>query len=254
MQEQTISTTPPSFETAPDPTLAPKPTKNWVVPTVFSLVGILVASALFFLGIQIGNNQQQDQRPVVALPVSSPTDITVDSTIPSVPTEAIDPKADWEIYTSPEIGSYVTPFQIAYPANWSIDEKVNSEEPKSLTLLLSKSKNETIEITQGQGGGGTCVYYDDTDYLTFDGMGRFFSSYEQLEKPALWRISHPKEEGETTLVVCEKTSDEYNRYIDGTRIGWVSIDVQSESSMQEVRSILETIVFKPTSNTRTLFD
>lgn len=101
------------------------------------------------------------------------------------------------------------------------------------------------------GGGGTCVYYNDSDYTSFDGMGQFFSSYNQLNKPTLWRISQYKDKNETSHVVCEKTKD---RYIDGTRIGWISVNIKSETSMQEVKSILENIVFKPTSKTKTLFD
>lgn len=162
-----------------------------------------------------------------------------------------DQTTDWKTYNSPEIGDYVSPFQLSYPPTWTINQKLTSEEPKSLTLTLTNLNNETIKILQGMGGGGTCVYYNDSDYTSFDGMGQYFSSYNQLNTPALWRISQFKDKNETSHVVCEKTKE---RYIDGTRIGWISVNIKSETSMQEVKSILEKIVFKPTSKTKTLFD
>src|SRR3989344_1976481 len=145
---------------------------------------------------------------------------------------------DWKTYNSPEIGDYISPFQINYPSGWKIKEALLSEEPKSLTLTLTNSKNETIEILQGAGGGGTCLYYDDSDYEAYMGTGQQYSSYLQINQPAEWRISQFKLNNKATHAVCEKSKE---RYMETTRIGWIEINIESESSMQEVKSILEKI-------------
>ncbi len=159
--------------------------------------------------------------------------------------------SNWEIYNSPEVGDYLSPFQLTYPPSWTIKEQLISEEPKSLILTLTNTNSEIIKILQGTGGGGSCIYYDDLDYTTFEGAGEFYSSYVQLNKPALWRISQNKDKNIISRVVCEKTQ---KRYIDGTKIGWISIDIKSEATLQEIKSILEKIILKPTAKTKTLFD
>lgn len=216
------------------------PPKNWPKIPLFILLELIVIATSVFIGIQIGRNQIINQQ-TAANPITSS----------ATPNSTTNPTSDWKIYNSPEIDDYVSPFQLSYPPAWTIEQKLNSEEPKSLTLTLTNSNNETIKILQGMGGGGACVYYDDADYASYEGAGQFFSSYNQLYKPALWRISQFKDKSETSHVVCEKTND---RYIDGTRIGWISVNIKSETSMQEVKLILENIVFKPTSKTKTLFD
>ncbi len=167
----------------------------------------------------------------------------------SIQTEDV---SNWKIYNSPETGNYISPFQINYPSSWTAKEQLVSAEPtKSLTLILTNQNGETITITQGVGGGGNCIYYDDVDYTTFMGAGKFFSSYIQLSKPNFWRISEPKDSSDKSYIVCGKTKE---RYIDTTEIGWINIKTESETTLQEVKSILETIVFKPTPETITLFD
>lgn len=209
-----------------------------IILAVIEVVTILVASYFAYQFIQLKKQVSTNQ------PAPVPTITEQASPTPDV-------TANWKQYISPEIGDYVSPFQISYPPTWTIEEKLTSEEPKSLTLSLKNSANETIKITQGMGGGGSCIYSDDPDYTNFEGMGQFYSSYIQLNKPALWRISLNKDKTILSRTICEKTK---TRYIDSTRIGWISVDVKSEASIQEVKTILETTVFKPTSRTKTLFD
>ncbi len=249
MQEQTQSTEPIVSQTSDIPVTPAKSNRSLVVG--FAIVAILLVAGSVFAGIQIGKKQTPTQQPITAQETTSPTQLVVSPTVQPTANITTNPIADWKIYNSPEIGDYVSPFQLRYPLSWTINQKLTSEEPKSLTVTLTNSNNETIQISQGMGGGGTCVYDSDSDYATFDGMGQFFSSYTQLDKPTLWRISQYKDKNETSHVVCEKSKD---RYIDGTRIGWISVNIQSEASMQEVTSILENIVFKPSSETDTLFD
>ena len=223
---------------------------------------VILLSVLLFLSVLIaGFFAYQTQRLVAELRMKNEElrNVAVATTEPTIePVATSDPTADlsraqtkdWKTYISPEIGDYVSPFQLSYPSTWVVDQKLISEEPKSLTLALTNSKNETIKISQGMGGGGSCIFYDDSDYTTYEGMGRFFSSYNQLNKPAFWRVSTSKDVNEKTKIVCEKTKD---RYIDTTRIGWISIDLKSDETMSEAKLILEKIVFKPTATTKTLF-
>lgn len=157
---------------------------------------------------------------------------------------------------SKNIGTYVSPkikypFEISYPSNWTVEESLVEKEPNALTLTLTNQNEEMIQIIQGEGGGGSCVYYDDADYETFEGMGRFFSSYTELKKPSNWRISQPKDQNIKELTVCEKSK---TRYFDITRIGWISININSEESLEEITSILESVVIKPTVEKHIIFD
>ncbi len=219
---------------------------NWLKILLFILLGMVVIVMLVIVVIQIGKNQKVNPQPTV-----SPTTTPAQTELNLPPQPTTDPAPAWKIYNSPEIGNYVSPFQLSYLSTWTIEQKLTSEEPKSLTLTLANSNNETIRIIQGIGGGGNCIYYDDPDYTSYKGAGRLFTSYAQLNKPALWRISKPKSLNETSYVVCEKTK---GRYIDETRIGWIDINIKSGESLQEIMSILEKIIFKPTPNTKTLFD
>lgn len=123
-------------------------------------------------------------------------------------------------------------------------------DPKGLNVTLVNQYGDIIVITQENGLAGTCVYYDDPDYTNFSGTGLYYISYTQLDKPAPWRISKNKDTSTSFQTVCEKYKDQ--RYITLTRIGWVG--VKSVSSNNAIKSILESIVLKPTAVTKTIFD
>lgn len=238
----------PTVPTPPQPVAPPVPatlSKNnnflAILLSVFLAITLLIGGYLFLQVQGLTKQLAQLQVQPTATPLST-----------EIPSPTTDPTANWKTYNSPEIGDYFSPFQISYPPSWSIEEQLTSEEPKSLALTLTNTNSgELVVILQAPGGGGNCIYYDDPDYTTFEGMGEFFSSYIQLNKPTLWRIGRPKDNNETSYVICEKTKE---RYINGTRIGWIDIHIKSESTLQEFKSILEKIVFKPTAKTKTLFD
>lgn len=158
----------------------------------------------------------------------------------------------WSKYVSKEVSNYFSPFELKYPEGWTMEENIKEETPTSLEVVLTKNNDNKIEIRQGEGGGGACVFYDDKDYLTFEGMGRFFSSYIQLNIPAQWRVSKPKDLDTNEYVVCE--FDKNNRYIDTTRMGWITIKTDEKSLSDEILEILRKIIFKPSPSTKTLFD
>lgn len=227
-------------------------------PMVWPLIGLMLVavSISLLVGIFIGKNQSEKNPLLTNTLTTSPTQIAnspsnFPKTLPSVASPSSEPTGVWKIYNSPEIGDYVSPFQLSYPTTWKISQKLTAEEPRSLTLTLTNSDQETITISQGMGGGGSCIYFDDPDYLSFEGMGKFFSTYEQLTKPAQWRISQPKDKNETTQIVCESTKE---RYLDSTRIGSINLKLKTKASVLEAKTILEKIVFKPSPKTKTLFD
>ncbi len=165
-----------------------------------------------------------------------------------------DMTADWKTYSSPEVVDFLTPFTLKYPSNWNLKEE-RIGDLDELTVVLSSQSGDTLWIRQGAGGGGTCVYHDDKDYLNFEGQAGYYTSYVQvLADKTDWRLSKNKDISSTsTHTVCE-IDTKYGRYISTTRVGDIVLNLKSESLVDEVEQILGTVVFKPTSKTKTLFD
>lgn len=183
-------------------------------------------------------------KPTIKL-LSTPT-----PTLTSTPTPTPSPTPiSLKTYTSPVISDNFYSFQLSYPSSWVLSEQYTSEEPKSLNLTLINEKQGSILIAQGNLKVINCIYNDDSDYNNYSSEAEFFSSYTQLNKPALWRIGQNKDDAIKLRTVCEKTS---NRYVNITKIGWIGIEY--ESSMSEIQSILDSIILKPTALTKTIFD
>ncbi|MBI5127151.1 hypothetical protein HZA76_01715 [Candidatus Roizmanbacteria bacterium] len=241
--------------------------KDWlnIILRTFLIVDVIVFAIIIiflFLKKQLSSNKltgTSSITPSITIsPTLSPLEIRLYAptlVLPSLtltPTPILIPSPTpiiLKTYTSPVIGDDFYSFQITYPSNWVADEKYNSGESKSLSLTLINENNESIVIAQGKLYVGICVYYDDSDYTSFSGEGQFFSSYSQLSKPSLWRISQNKDDSIQIRTICEKAPD---RYVNVTKIGWIGI--QFLSSTKEIQSILETIVLKPTATTKTIFD
>lgn len=166
------------------------------------------------------------------------------------PSPTPDETANWETYTSPEVVEYFSPFQFKYPSSWTLTEKIIQQEPVSLTVELN-SKNGIIQILQGVTGGGRCVYYNDPDYSTYQDAGSFFTTYTQVKQLVPWRLSKARDPHGPSHVICEQP--ESGNYISTTRIGDINIGL-TNGNEQEILKILETIQFKPTTKTNTLFD
>jgi hypothetical protein len=184
--------TEPIYETAPAVTQR----SNWLKISLSVLLGMIAIVVLVIIGIQIVKNQKANPEPVVSqttVPTQAEIYLTAQPPTNSAPA--------WEVYDSPEIGDYISPFQLNHPSTWTIEQKLTSEEPKSLTLTLTNSNNETMRIIQGMGGGRKCIYYDDLDYSSYEGAGKLFSSYAQLNEPARWRISKPKDLSEASYII-----------------------------------------------------
>lgn len=151
------------------------------------------------------------------------------------------------IYTSKEVSDDFSPFTLSYPPSWTLKEEYSQEDSKSLIVTLTNNNNSSIKIVQGAGGGGRCLYPDELDYNTFDGMGYKIPNYIQLNKPAQWRIDSNSIEAD----VCQHKGSEYKNI---TEIGWITIKANNQATRAEIQSILEKIQFKPSSSTKTMFD
>jgi len=165
----------------------------------------------------------------------------VDNTVSN--TQVTIPKS-WKTYSSHEgINESYSQFQLNYPSTWTLEEFLNPIEPKTLVVKLTNKNDETISITQMVRGGGPCIYPDSPNYNSVDlgdEEGSAYSSYVQIEKPALWRIGQYKNKSMTVRVVCQ--SDK-SIYTNTTAIGSVTVNVKADSSLGEIKSILETIRF-----------
>lgn len=155
-------------------------------------------------------------------------------------------------YTSQEVVDYYSPYIISYPSDWTIVEKKLTN-PDGLMVTFTSKNSSSIMIGQYAGDGGRCLYTTDTDYSTYQGAGKQFLSYSQLQvsPPAKWRLSVPNLTDKFTHTVCEEAS---GPYIDTTRIGSIQINLKSGDSLEDIQKILESVQFKPTSNTKTLFN
>ena len=239
------------------------PSRNWL-NILFVLIFAISVIAILIIILLYRNRQPTKNKltptPSIAIsPTLSPLEMRLLAPTIKIPTPTLIPSPTltspptpivWKTYTSPVIGNDFYSFQLSYPSTWQINEEATPGDGGFLNVALINKYNDTIVIFQGNGEIGTCVYYDDSDYTTFSGEAAFFSSYTSMAKPADWRISQLKDGSNPFSTVCEKYKN--GRYVTFTKIGWVG--VKQVSSTKEAQSILETIVFKPTAATKTIFD
>jgi len=223
---------------------------------LLSFLLVLVVGGSIYLGIQIGKGQQATLDQSIAeseTPISpvitqgTPTQPTAIITptlqeISLTPTPTADVTANWKVYNSPVVSTPFSKFSLKYPASWKVTERVDREEPQSLNFTLTNTNADTIEIIQGAGGGGVCVYFDDPDYTKYDGMGSDFSEYVLLSNPENWRVSKYLSANLNYRVICSYDSS-MKRYMDGTKVGWFKINVKSADSLNEAIAIIKTLVY-----------
>ncbi|MFC1700472.1 hypothetical protein ACFLZ4_02430 [Patescibacteria group bacterium] len=206
-----------------------KKTKKWLVP-------ILVTALVLSLSVAGYFTYRYFQ------PTETPEEQEQETPDSIFPTSDKGSGVNWRSYNSPKLPDYLNTFHMIYPPTWTLEETVTSEEPKSLKVKLTNQNNESIQITQGAGGGVPCIYRGDGNYENYEGAGLFFTSYLQIDNSEAWRISEYRDSNKTSHIVCEGDN---TRYINGTKIGWVEIDIKSETTLQEVKSILEQVIILP---------
>ena len=216
------------------PTTSPthSSSRSLVFITTISIIFALISLGL--AGYLIATTKPNSSTVPVLTVTPSPTQ-TQDST-----------NGGWKKYTVERLNDLPTwklswkGFTIFYPSDWKV--LVNKREifPKSETPSPSQIINilapngDIIEIGQGEGGGGSCIFPDEPDYATFDGMGFPFSKYTEVKKNNVsWRIG--EEQQKLSFRVCEKND---SRYRDTTTIGDVTASATSQDNLQIMKEII----------------
>jgi len=138
------------------------------------------------------------------------------------------------------------PFVIYYPPTWSISENIKDETNLSFKLTLKKDDGSRLSITQGFGEGGRCLYPEDSDYSTFQGMGQQYASYEPIMSGTYsWRLSAYKMPDELwTHAICE-LNPQTNKYQSGSNVvGIDTIKLMTPESKEEFIQMLKKIEIK----------
>lgn len=224
-----------------------QPKRNWYKYGFWGLVILMILYLPIYFYFSTPRTFWNDYRHggnITIGPIPSPTSMPNPS-----PTPLSNIPSDWKTWNTPIEAYY--PFQINYPANWIAKLEQDIDNPWDIRVTLTNTRNETIIISQGVGDGGNCVYSDEPDYTSFEGVGNIYPWYIQLNKPADWRVGGVKNSDGVYVNVCEKTKI---RYIDTTRIGRINIGLKSDTSLQEVISILEKIIINTPSKANPTFD
>ncbi len=234
------------METTPTPSSPTNPSSKKLavitaVSILISLVSLGLAGSLIYK-----NNRLQESTP--ANTSSNPLTAPI-PTIPPSPTQTQTTNESWKKYIVERLSDLPTwnlpwkGFIIFYPSDWKV--LVNKREifPKSETPSPSQIVNilapngDIIEIGQGEGGGGSCIFPDEPDYTTFDGMGFLFQKYTEFKKDnLLWRIA--EEQSKLSFRVCEKTD---SRFIDTTIVGDITAKASDQNIFQTMKEIINRI-------------
>lgn len=134
-------------------------------------------------------------------------------------------------------------FTIYYPSTWKLTENKDASTP-SLNLNLTKSNGDYFEIIQAAGGGGYCLFPDQPEYATFDGMATQYPKYVEINKGngVVWRLADWPTPGDMwSHQLCESFSSDMfeNGFISTTGIGFTKIKVTSPESLNELSEILK---------------
>lgn len=168
-------------------------------------------------------------------------------------TDTVTPAAGWQSYTHTKFADrpdWKIPwsgFTLFYPADWQIKTTRNDEAP-GLNVRITKNNGDYFEIIQGAGGYQRCVFPEETDYLTFEGMGTKYTDYAAINKSTLinWRLADNPDRNPDSLwthTLCEQNSSNHNttNFFDNTIIGFTKIKVTTPQSLQELKDILTRI-------------
>lgn len=159
---------------------------------------------------------------------------------------------EWKTYESKDFkntgDSWIwKPFTLYHPSSWTVlDESGDQSMGLMLSLRISKNDGSYFTIIQGFGEGGRCLYPEDSDYSTFQGMGQQYASYEPIMNGAYnWRLSAHKMPDELwTHAICE-LNPQTNKYQSGSNVlGIDKIKLVTTESKNEFIQMLKEIEIK----------
>lgn len=166
MDNPTQPNTPP-IQSAPQVPIS-SPSTNWGKILIFVFLGLVVVAGSVFVGIQIGNKQTANQRPITEQTTVFPTQVVINPTIVTT-TKAISPTINEQTFTYKN-------FSFTYPNSWKFlskdidnnfplkdrlifDEKIIAIEKDGIYLIVNISKEGQLEA------GG--IFITDKDYNDF---------------------------------------------------------------------------------------
>jgi len=248
-------------QTADVPVSTPKSNRSLII--IFAIISTLLVAGSVFAGMQIGKNQRAEKKqsttersPEPTLPSVTPEALTQLTNTPMTPVPLTIPtitKAEngWLTYTHqpfPDRPDWKIPwkgFTLYYPPAWKLTENKNSAAP-SLNLEITKANGDYIEIIQAAGGGGYCLFPDQPEFATFDGMAIQFTKFIEIDKGngIVWRLADWPTAGEMwSHQLCESFSSDMfeNGFVDTTIVGFTKIKVSSPESLKELTEILKKI-------------
>jgi hypothetical protein len=137
----------------------------------------------------------------------------------------------WENY--PWLG-----FTLQYPSSWNLTEKNRNASTGDLDVSVSKADGSTFRILQGFGEGGTCLFPDDPNYHTFQGMGSQYGDYIQINKSGYqWRLAPIAEQTRKSSYALCQLHD--GTYYSSNNVGIMDIKLTTKESEAEFNEMMQ---------------
>ena len=146
------------------------------------------------------------------------------------------PINNWGEFMSPLKILELSHYRLFYPKTWKMVVDKREKEPKMLNVKLQKNNTE-INIFQGAGGGGNCLFPNDPNK---EGYYIRYGEYKEISKgDYIWRVAKP--ENQQTYNVCGGEKNNMNFIDMASPIGWITLrdNVNDETTLQEFYEILE---------------
>lgn len=209
------------------------------------LIGVLAAK---FLPISPKDNSTVDDSSSVIEQTSESlsSEITAEVTLIDTPKPILTatPSAllslKWNLLTVKSPVSFFNSYRLYYPNTWSIKQYKNTPsvtDDGSSVLNLAKGTT-SLNITQGAGDAGICLYPSDSDR---DGMTTRFGSYKEISGPnsPTWRLAELSNSQGMEFGVCEKKDN--GGFVSSTVIGRIKLtgDNITPAILDEVNYMLE---------------
>lgn len=138
-------------------------------------------------------------------------------------------------------------FEIFYNDSWFISE---SSEPKpgdypDKVLELSSTSGSSMRFIQGFVEGSRCLFPEESDYETFEGMGTQYQSFDEFYllgvKTRLVKQEYPHVEKGDEYALCTYLEDGDYYLSNYNALGLGEIVIVSDSDKQEIIKILENV-------------